>query len=205
MSGNNASISERFLQGRSTSQFALEEIVRPVAIATMMACIAASIGNFIITITPGWPVRFFVITTFLVSLESIHAQRLLTKRDIIQRDQVRFRFVEWVVILLVIRFGVYFSYGVEQLLRDMSSWSTDPASFFSAGFLMTALVMLVFWAVSLFMARAVQSLESTPFEKPPVVTDPDFYLRITIPQHGQVTDGHISRISLPSFSSAESS
>jgi len=171
---------------RSTSQFAMEEIIRPLAIAAMMTCIARSIDTFVRTMAPNWPGMFFVILVFIISLESIHAQRLLNRREVGQRDTFRFRFVEWVVILLAIRFGIYIKYGGQRLLEDMSRWGSDLSTFLSADFMMLSLLMLVFWAVAAYLSRAVQELESSPFEKPPVVTDPDFYLRITVPQHGQV-------------------
>ena len=171
---------------RSASQFALEEIIRPLAIAGMMTCIASAVAYFITNILGVWPGSFFIILVFIISLESIHSQRLLNRREATQRNVIRFRFVEWVVILLVVRFGVYLRYGGQQLLRDMATWGADINAFFTADFMMNALLVLIFWALALYLSQTVQELESTPFEKPPVVTDPDFYLRTTIPQHGRV-------------------
>ncbi|MCE5259860.1 MAG: DUF4129 domain-containing protein [Chloroflexi bacterium] len=186
MSGGNSTREALAGSARPASQFAMEEIIRPLAIAGMMTCIAKSVAMFVSIMSPNWPADFIVILVFLVSLESIHAQRLLNRREAGQRDVFRFRFVEWVVILLVIRFGMYFTYGSQRLLQDMSDWGTDVATFFSAEFIMEALLIFVFWAVAAYLSKAIQELESSPFEKPPVVTDPDFYLRVTIPQHGQV-------------------
>ncbi|MHB1356567.1 MAG: DUF4129 domain-containing protein [Anaerolineae bacterium] len=187
MSGDNTTPTQSESLGpRSTSQFALEEIVRPLAIAGMMTCIASAVAYFVTNILGVWPGNFFIILVFIISLESIHSQRLLNRREATRNDVIRFRFVEWVVILLVIRFGVYLRYGGQQLLRDMALWGTDINAFFSADFMMNSLLVLIFWALALSLSKTVQELESTPFEKPPVVTDPDFYLRTTIPQHGRV-------------------
>lgn len=187
MSGDNTTPTKGGpLAARTASQFALEEIIRPLAIAGMMTCIAYAVAYFIMNILGVWPGTFFIILVFIISLESIYSQRLLNRRDVSQRDAIRFRFVEWVVILLVIRFGVYLQYGGQQLLRDMATWGADINAFFSADFMMNSLLVLIFWALALYLSKTVQELESTPFEKPPVVTDPDFYLRTTIPHHGRV-------------------
>ena len=125
--------------------------------------------------------------TFLVSLESIHAQRLLWRRHLSSGDAFRFRFVEWVVILLLLRFSVYLHYGSERLMADVASWTAKIATFFDVSFLINALLIVGFWMLALTLSRAMQELETSAMERMPAVTDPNHYLRATMPHHG-ITD-----------------
>jgi len=170
---------------RSPGQIALQEIVRPLAIAVLLTCLAIALSALLTRIVPEWPSRFFVVLVFLASLESIQAYRILAHRDVGQRDRLRFRAVEWVTLLLVIRFGVYLHLGWDRLIEDAALWTASALTILDYGFGMIAMLVLVFWYTALTLARAIWELEVTPLEHIPPVTDPGYYLRATMPRHGQ--------------------
>jgi hypothetical protein len=170
---------------RSPGQIALQEIIRPVAIAVMLTCLAVALSVLLGRIVPDWPGQLFAILAFFASLESIQAYRILARRDVGSRDRLRFRFVEWVTLLLIIRFGAYFHYGWDRLLEDAATWTVHAIEFFNYGFAMSAVLVFAFWYMALILARAVWELEVTPIEHMPTVTDPGYYLRATMPHHGQ--------------------
>ena len=170
---------------RQTAQLALEEIIRPVAIAGLLTCIAVSLAQFVTQIVPEWPGRVFVGLAFLVSLESIHGGRLLDRKRLDTRDRLRFGFVEWVVLLLLVRFAVYLEYGFGQLLSDVAVWSLDVTKLFDAGFILNSLLIAVIWVLARMLSRTIQELEASPIERMPSVTDPGHYLRTTMPRHGR--------------------
>ena len=167
------------------AQITLQEAVKPIAIATMLSCIAISIAQVVSLVAPRWPGRFFTALTFLVSLESIHAHRALARSRQMTRDRWRFRFVEWVVILLVVRLGISLSRGTEGLMADVASWSADLSSFFELSFIAASVLMAAFWGLALTLSRAMQELEAAPIEREPSVTDANFYLRSTMPHRGR--------------------
>ena len=119
---------------RAPGQFALQEIVRPLAIAVMLTCISIALSALLVRIIPEWPGRFFVVLVFFVSLESIQAYRILAHRDVGQRDRLRFRVVEWVTLLLIIRFGVYLHLGWDRLLADAALWTANALAIIDYGF-----------------------------------------------------------------------
>ncbi len=170
---------------RAPGQFALQEIVRPLAIAVMLTCISIALSALLVRIIPEWPGRFFVVLVFFVSLESIQAYRILAHRDVGQRDRLRFRVVEWVTLLLIIRFGVYLHLGWDRLLADAALWTANALAIIDYGFGLVGMLVLVFWYTALTLAQAIWELEVTPLEHIPTVTDPRYYLRATMPQHGQ--------------------
>ena len=171
---------------RTPQRTALEEGIRPLAIAGMLTCIAVSLAQFIATFSPEWPGRFFVILVFIVSLESIHSQRQLARLNLYPRDRLRYRFVEWVVILLAVRFGVYLRYGTERLLSDISHWTVNIGAFFDISFIINSILIVAFWALARTLSTAVSELDPSALEHMPFVTDPQHYLRATMPHQGRV-------------------
>ncbi|MFO7918260.1 MAG: DUF4129 domain-containing protein [Anaerolineae bacterium] len=171
---------------REWSKIALEEVVRPLAISAMLTCITISLNQLITSAVPEWPGGFLSVLTFLVCLESIHSHRLLTRLELRSEERWRFRFVEWVFILLIVRFGVYIEYGAAQLAADMARWSLDVGAFFDAGFIVNSILMAIFWGLALALSSAIQELEASPIEKKPRITDPNHYLYNTMPRHGRI-------------------
>ncbi len=172
------------LERRGLPQTALEEIVRPAAIAGMLTCIAISLSQLVAGWSSTWPGGLFCGLVFLVSLESIHSQRLLWRMRFVSRDTLRFRFVEWVVIILLVRFVPYLAYGTARLMADVAAWQADLASFFDAGFIVMSLLVAAFWWLALRLSQTIQELEASEAEKMPSVTDPRHYLHSTMPHHG---------------------
>jgi len=170
---------------RDWPQVTLEEAVKPIAIAAMLTCIAIAVAQVVSLFAPEWPGRFFTGFTFLVSLESIHAQRAMSRLGFGHRDRWRFRFVEWVVILVVMRLWTSLGRGTQGLLADIASWSADLRSFFDLSFIAASALIATFWGLALMLSRAMQELEVTSIEKKPSVTAPDYYLRSTMPHRGR--------------------
>ena len=173
-------------QARDLKQTALEEVIRPLAIASMLTCIAIALSQMIGSFSPEWPGGLFTALAFIVCLESIHSERFLARMRLSGRDRFRFRFVEWVSILLLVRFGVYLRYGMRQLMADMAAWTTNLGSFFEIGFVLNGLLTFIFWYLASLLSRTMRELEASPIERMPAVTDPDYYLRSTMPRHGRV-------------------
>ena len=171
---------------RDARQVAIEEVVRPLAIAAMLTCIGVAIAQLMQLFAPTWPGTTFSVLVSAVSLESIHSGRLLARVRMDSKDRFRFRFVEWVVIILLVRFSGYLELGSDALVRDLAAWSTNMGRFFDIGFIVNALLIAAFWSVALVLSRTLQELEASPLEMPSSVTDPGHYLRSTMPQHGRV-------------------
>lgn len=167
-------------------RFALEEVVRPLAIAGLMACLAVSLGQVARTYTNTPLGAFWVWLALIVSFEGIHSSRLLHRMGPGMQDRFRFRFVEWVVILLAVRFGLYLFWGAERLSADLNRWAANVTTFFDIDLILNGLLAFCFWGAAAYLARALQELEAAPFERMPAITDPGHYLRDTMPHRGQV-------------------
>ena len=168
--------------GRTRTAF--EEALRPLAITGMLACLAYSLSQFIGSVASVWPGRAFVGLACLVSLESIHSWRMLVRQDSTTMDRIRFRFVEWIVIILLARFVVYIDLGGERLVSDLSRWSLHIGALFDATFVVTVMMAAVVWWLALLLARAFRELDAQSIERRSSPTDPQSYLYETMPHHG---------------------
>ncbi len=167
------------------AQLALEEGLRPLAVAAMVTCIAISLGQFASSLGAA-PLRgFWTWLAFGVALESIHAYRLLERRSVGASDRARFRFVEWVVILAVVRMAPYLAHEPGRLSADVALWMADAGEFVSVEFVLHGMLAVLCWTMAYQLARALRELETTPIEHAVSITSPDFYVRSTMPQHGR--------------------
>jgi hypothetical protein len=174
---------------------AIEEGIRPLAIAAMLTCIAVSISGLALQVSATWPSLAFAVIAFLVSLEGIHSRRRLSRLRLASEDKLRFHFVEIVVLFLLVRFGLYISYGVGRLVTDLASWTTNIGSFFDVTFLIVSLFTLGFWALAGTLSQTIQEMETSPIERTPSTTDPGSYLRDTMPGRGRTDrQGLLNRI-----------
>ena len=164
----------------------LEEVLRPLGIAGMITCLAVSFSQFINSLTPLWPGTFVSVLAFLVSLESIHAWRTVKRLRLSGRDKSRFRFAEWIVLLLILRLGLSLREGLAGLAEDVASWTVNAVSFFDALFLIIGVLMVAIWVMALGLAQTMKELEATEAEKAPATTDPRYDLWSTAPSRGRV-------------------
>jgi hypothetical protein len=177
---------EEQLLERSGTQVAFEEALRPIAIAVLLSCIVYAAAQFIGSISAGWPVLVHVGLAFVVSLESIQSWRLLERQDSELVDRIRFRFVEWVVIILVARFAIYLQLGGQRLVADMAHWAIKIVALLDPVFIVNLVTLAIVWSVALLLAKAFRELETHPLEIRPARTHHQSYLYEGMPFHGQV-------------------
>ena len=166
-------------------QPALVRALRPLAVAGMLACIGMSLSQLIASVNPAWPGAILIWLLFGVSLESMHAYRLLEARSVGARDRGRFRFVEWVVILLAVRLVFYLGKPAGSLAADAWAWSSNLARFFDTGFVLSSLLVLCFWAAALVLAQTLAELDAADFELHQASSELESYLWQTMPRHGR--------------------
>ena len=171
---------------RPFARLAFEDAVLPVGVAGMLTCLAISLSQLVSSVMPGWPRIFVPVFTFLVALESIHSQRFMERKRLRGRDRTRFRFVEWVVILLAVRFGIYARLGASRLVEDLALWSANPGAFFDLRFIIISLIVFAFWMTATVLSEHMQKLKASPLEKPLSPTDPQYDMWVTMPQRGRV-------------------
>jgi len=126
--------------------------------------------------------------------EAIQSERVLKHSDPGRYNRARFRFTEWVLIMLFLKLASYTESGMAQLLVDVPRWFRNLATFFDGGFLLASALLLFLWQLSIFIAQDLYILEVHPSEVRPPSTSSQFYLWITRPRSAVNRGASLQRI-----------
>ncbi|MFN2217021.1 MAG: hypothetical protein ACK2UA_00325, partial [Anaerolineae bacterium] len=171
------------LAEQGNTHWTVENVLRPVVIAAMMACLTAPLVYTLQALDLGYNGNYFLIFAFLASLEGILSERLLQRRRITGWAYLGSRLAEIILLLLLLKFLGYLSLGFDQLRSDAQSWLADPYRFVSTFDLFLGALFVAMWAGSLYVARMVMELDETEDRapEPEDKTSVDYYMWLTKP------------------------
>ena len=168
---------------RVGSNWAVDNLLRPVMIAGMMACLTSPLVYVLQWLGLGYNANYFMIFAFLASLEGILSERVLRRRRITGWAYIGSRLSEAILLLLLLKLSTYLSLGYDQLVADAQIWISDPYRFFSALDLFLGTVFLLMWGGSLSVARMTLELDVSEGRAPPPEdkTSTQYYMWLTKP------------------------
>ena len=168
---------------RSGSSMVVENLLRPVMIAGMLACLTAPLVYVLQWLGLGYNAGHFMVFAFLASLEGILSERVLRRRRVTGWAYVGSRVSEAILLLLLLKLSTFLSLGFDQLAADAQTWVSDPYSFFSVLDLFLGMVFLFMWGGSLYVARMAMELDVTERKAPPPEdkTSVQYYMWLTKP------------------------
>jgi hypothetical protein len=161
----------------------IENLLRPLVIAVMMACLASPIVGILEWLMPGWDGTYFLVFCFFAALEGIASERALVRQRITGYSYLASRAAEFLFLSLALKLVNYVPLGLDQLWADAQTWPTDPNSFFTTLDGLTILVLLPLWAGALLVGRQTSELdaEEAGLSPPPDKTSTEYYLWMTQP------------------------
>lgn len=161
----------------------VENWLRPLMIAAMVACLAAPFAQILTWMMPGWQGTYFLVFCFLAALEGIFSERLLRRQGISGWEYLASRGVEALTLLFILKLANYFPQGWAQLLADARGWLSDPYSFVTNLDLFTATLFLPLWMGAIAVGRLVRELDVEEARPPPPEdkTSTEYYLWLTRP------------------------
>jgi hypothetical protein len=165
------------------SSVVVDNLLRPVMIAGMLACLTAPLVLLLQWLGLGYNANYFMIFAFLASLEGILSERVLQRRRVAGWAYLASRLSEALLLLVLLKLSTYISLGYDQLLADAQTWVTNPYSFFSALDLFLGTVFLLMWGGSLYVARMTRELDVTELKSAPPEdrTSAQYYMWLTTP------------------------
>lgn len=166
-----------------SSEHWVENWLRPLLIAAMMACLAAPLVQLSHWLAPDWDGTYFVIYAFLATLEGILSERLLRRQGIRGWTYLGSRAAEALLFLLLLKLLNYLPRGLEGLQADILLWRDHPYSFLSSLDLLTGGLFLVLWGTTIYVAGQASELDAgdSRAEPPPDKTSTEYYLWLTQP------------------------
>jgi hypothetical protein len=171
------------MSGRRSGNWWVENLLRPMLIAGMLACLAAPLVLAFEWLFEGWDGAPFLVFAFLASLEGIWSERVLQKQRISGWGYLASRGAEALILLVLLKLLNYAHLGLEQLWVDALTWTSNPDLLINNLDLFTGALFLPLWAGSLYVARLASELDVQPGKAapPPDKTSTAYYLWLTQP------------------------
>lgn len=128
-------------------------VFRSVALAGMTACIALAVALLVRQIQPSWNTRFLIIAPLIATAEAIFSHHILRLRPQRGSDYWRFRLIELLVLLVIVRLGVFLGDSPGEILRELLRWPGEPLRMLSIEVFVTFAFALITWLFALDAAR----------------------------------------------------
>ncbi len=167
--------------------FRKEEAFRVLVVAAMMACLASAVVELAARAMAGFDPTLLVFLSFIVCLEGIASDRLVRQLPDASA-RLRLRAVEWVVILVVLRFVLSLAQGVDALAAAAGRWLSRPQSLVDGGLVAAALLLAAVWGLGLGMSRSLEAL-GPEADAPPPKDSAAYYAWLTRPKAAQRREG----------------
>lgn len=128
-----------------------------VMIILMMVSLSIAIVQFGERMVPAWRGAYLVLMSLFVAVEAIVTRH--RTRDMDFRDNFIFHISEWIAFAVITKIMIYVMHGFQQLLIDIPLWQENfVQSFFTGEFMISMLVLLIVWFVSLAYAGEFEDL-----------------------------------------------
>lgn len=141
----------------------MEDVFRPLAVGGMMGCIALSLVHLIQLFFPRWDGTFMVVSCVVVAVEANYSYRLVRSRRLSGSDRLRFRLIEFALILIALRAISYIGDPWSDVLQDIRAWPQNPLRVFDLEVMYAFVLALLSWSAS---TRTTSDLER--IGEPPV-------------------------------------
>jgi hypothetical protein len=171
----------------------VENLLRPVLISGMMACLASPGVLLVEWLGGGWDGTYFLLFAFGASLEGILSERLLQRRRISGWAYFGSRAAELILLLILLKVASYVPQGIDALWADIQSWVVDPDTILTTVDLFTAFLFVLLWMGSMTVARIAANLEvgGGDVEPPADKTSPEYYMWLTQPSPARDRQGQL--------------
>ncbi|MBN1979653.1 MAG: DUF4129 domain-containing protein [Anaerolineae bacterium] len=140
----------------------LRDTFHPLVIAGMVGCIAVAFADLLRLIDPTWSGVFLVAACILTALEACYSYRLLKARGPLERKTFRFRAIELVLLLIVIKIGNYIGDSIISILTEVQAWPSTTSSFLTREDLVAFTLALLAWLAATETMKDLDRLQDPP-------------------------------------------
>jgi hypothetical protein len=134
-------------------------VFRPLLITALVVCIAAGWVMSIEFLLRGWQGGYLVWVVAGVTLETLAVERQLRKQRLFFEYRLRVRLAEFVLMLLLVKFAIYFQRGWAALWADVQLWFFEPILFLDGDYVIAAMVLLMMWFLAMDIASCLALLD----------------------------------------------
>lgn len=174
----------------------VEQGLRPLLIAAMMACLAVLLGEVLEILAPLPSAAFFPVFVFFACLEGIVSERPLRQRRAGGWELGLARGAELVVLLLLFKLTLTLLLGPGALRTALARWLAHPAEIVGAADLTFGLAIVLLWSAALSAGRLALDLDEEVGRGPEPAdkTSVAYYLWLTQAPPQRDREGALARL-----------
>jgi hypothetical protein len=132
-----------------------------ILLAIMITCLAVPVVLIMQRIAPSWHFDYLIPISLIVAFESIYSSRKLQTVPFVELRWWLYHAAEWIIILLIVKAGLYASLGWQDMIRELRTWQDDFfPNFFTLEYLVGIGIILLAWIVSGELAGLLRQLET---------------------------------------------
>lgn len=140
----------------------LDNLFRPLVIGVMFGCIALSLVELVRLFFPAWNGTYLIAGCVLAAVEANYSHRLIRARSLRGIDLLRFRVIELVLFLILLRLGGFFGRSWADVLADIQNWPRHPANVINLEIVVAFILAFLAWHTSTQTVRDLERLYEPP-------------------------------------------
>jgi len=141
----------------------VDNVFRPLALAIMAGCVAASVVELVNVYLPSWSGLYLILGCVLAALEGCYSYRLIRAKEIRGDDLLRFRAIELALFFILLKMGRYAGARWSDILAELRTWPHQPLNIIDPATAFAFLLALACWWAA---TRTLEDLER--IGEPPV-------------------------------------
>ncbi|MFQ5577295.1 MAG: DUF4129 domain-containing protein [Anaerolineae bacterium] len=126
----------------------VDHLLRPALLTVMIACLSVAAANLVKTINPAWRGGYFLPGMVLAAIEAMYSFVVLTRYRPFEVSRLRFRLVEWGVLILLLKGLTYWGQPWAVIAADVKAVARTPHLFVPAEFAVFLLLAALAWGAA---------------------------------------------------------
>jgi hypothetical protein len=137
-------------------------LFQPLLIAALVGCVAYAAAELAQVFWPAVSQPFLTLAAMLAAVESGYSNQLMRHRHLFADEVIKFRAVELVLLLILIKAGTYIGQSPAAILEDIRRWPHDPRTILDIETLAAIVLCLIAWRTVTVVMNDLRRLGEPP-------------------------------------------
>jgi hypothetical protein len=134
----------------------------PVLVAALVGCVAYAAVELAQIFWPTVGRLFLIVAPMVAAVESGYSYQLLRHRRLFADEVIKFRTVELLLLLLLIKAGTYIGQSPSEILADVRAWPQDPRTIVDVETVLAVVLGLIAWRTTTVVMDDLRRLGEPP-------------------------------------------
>jgi hypothetical protein len=137
-------------------------LFQPLVVAIMIGCIIWAAVALLNLIVPAWRGTYLILACMLAAVEAGYSQQLLHKRRRFYDDVLKFRAIELLMLLILVKIGGYLGQSWSAVWDEIQRWPHEPLSILDLETIGAIVLALLSWMAATGVAEEFARLGEPP-------------------------------------------